>query len=382
MKHATAVDSTETGIIYGALELSKSNWLLAVQLPHRRKASLHRFRGGDHNGLVSHLTRLQSHTASGRVRVRLVYEAGYDGFWLARRLPHAGIEAVVIDPASLQVNRRARRSKTDRLDVQALLRVIQVHDRGDHHVCALVRVPSAEDEDRRRSHRERQRLIRERTGHINRIRGLLFAQGIRDINPAARRHPIDLERLRTGEGQPLPGRLKAEIGRERQRLAVVEDQIRQVETERDADTLTSSTDNTKREQLQTLRGIGAGSAALLTREIFYRHFPNRRQLASYLGLAPAPYDSGEESRCQGISKAGNARARTTLIELAWMWLRYQPESDLSRWYQQRTQGQSVRVRRIFIVALARKLGIALWRYLEHGQLPSGAQLKSALVTQY
>jgi len=243
--------------------------------------------------------------------------------------------------------------------------------RGDRHVCAIVRVPSVEEEDARRSHRERQRLVRERTAHINRIKGLLFAQGIRGVDPGLRRR-IDFSALRTGEGLPLPARLRAELEREYARLDLVETQLRATETERDTADAQDPSVERKRAMLIHLRGIGPASAAILTREIFWRQFANRRQLGSYLGLTPSAYDSGSMTRCQGISKAGNSFARRVMIEVAWLWRKYQPDSALSKWYEGHAANQSTRIRRIMLIALARKIIVALWRYVETGLVPEGA----------
>jgi transposase len=262
--------------------------------------------------------------------------------------------------------------KAHRIDVLMLLRALIALDRGDRHVCSIVRVPTIEEEDARRSHRERQRLIRERTAHINRIKGLLFGQGIRNVEPRSRRSRIDFSDLRTGEGLPLPARLRAELEREYARLDLVETQMRVTEAERDTADAQDPSIEHKRNMLIQLRGVGPASAAILTREIFTRRFANRRQLGSYLGLTPSAYDSGSTTRCQGTSKAGNSFARRVMIEVAWLWRKYQPDSALAKWYEQRAAGQSPRIRRIMLVALARKLIVALWRYVEIGLVPAGA----------
>ena len=280
----------------------------------------------------------------------------------------------MVDPASLQVDRRARRVKTDRVDVEAILRTVIAWRRGERHVCSVVQVPTRDEEDLRRSHRERDRLVKERTAHTNRIKGLLFTQGIREINLRRRRKPldIDLAGLVTGDGKCIPPRLERELERELQRLALIDEQLAVIETERDQAAIHSEESEKKRRQLTLLRGIGETGAAILAREVFYRTFTNRRQVGSYLGLAPCPYDSGNSTRSQGISRAGNARARSTMIELAWFWLRYQPKSQLTLWFEGRVKGQGKRIRRIMIVALARKLAIAFWRYVETGLVPNGA----------
>lgn len=359
--------------VYAAIELSKKTWMLGIAHPDRDRPSIHRVCGGNIMELVSRL-RL---AARNKRRILVCYEAGYDGFWLARALAKIGIECRVLDPASIQVNRRARRVKTDRIDVLALLRALIATDRGERHVCAIVRVPSVEEEDARRSHRERQRLVRERTGHINRIKGLLFAQGIRDIKPKLRRTRIDFAALETAEGHPLPDRLRRELEREYARLALIETQLREVEKERDTTDAQDPVVEQKRQMLVAVKGVGGTSAAILAREVFARSFANRRQLGSYLGLTPSAYDSGSVTRSQGISKAGNSWARRVLIEVAWLWQKYQPASPLSNWYIQKTTGQSSRIRRIMLIALARKLAISLWRYVETGLVPEGVVIARA-----
>src|SRR5947209_9898118 len=354
--------------VYAAIELSKKTWMLGIAHPDRDRPSIHRVSGGNIAELVS---RLRVAARNNR-RILVCYEAGYDGFWLARALAKMDIECRVPDPASIQVNRRARRVKTDRIDVLALLRALIAIDRGERHVCAVVRVPTVEEEDARRSHRERQRLVRERTGHINRIKGLLFAQGIRGIEPKRRRTRIDFGKLTTAEGRPLAERLRCELEREYQRLELIESQLRIVEKERDTADAQDPAVERKRELLCALQGVGGASAAILSREVFARPFASRRQLGSYLGLTPSAYDSGSTTRCQGISKAGNSWARRVLIEVAWLWRKYQPGSPLSHWYARKTADQSPRIRRIMLIALARKLAISLWRYVETGLVPDGA----------
>jgi transposase len=366
-----AAEARET--VYAAIELSKKTWVLGIAFPDRDRPSIHRVSGGNVAELVSRLRV----AARNERRILVCYEAGYDGFWLARVLAKIGIECRVLDPASIQVNRRARRVKTDRIDVLALLRALIAIDRGERHVCAIVRIPSVEEEDARRSHRERQRLIRERTGHINRIKGLLFAQGIRDIKPKLRRTRIDFAALETAEGRPLPDRLRRELEREYARLALIETQLREVEKERDMADAQDPTVERKRQMLVALQGVGGTSAAILAREVFARPFASRRQLGSYLGLTPSAYDSGSVTRCQGISKAGNSWARRILIEVAWLWQKHQPVSPLSHWYTQKTSGQSSRIRRIMLIALARKLAITLWRYVETGLVPEGVVIAEA-----
>ena len=361
--------------IHAALELSKNNWLLAIQVPDRDNPSLHRLKGGDAEGLMAKLDAASDRVAKvmgERPKVTLCYEAGYDGFWLARFLEERGIGCLVMEPASLQVNRRARRVKTDRIDVENILHALIAWCRGERQVCSMVVIPSVEEEDLRRSHRERDRLIRERTAHINRIKGLLFGQGIRGIDIKSRTKSLKPAMLVTADGRPLGQRLGREITREIARLGQLQAQIVEVEGERDKTPTPCVETERKRRDLLRLKGLGPTLSATLTREVYYRRFANRRQVASYIGIAPSPYDSGDGRRSQGISKAGNRLARVAMVEAAWLWLRHQPDSALTRWFHQRTAGQSKRVRCIMIVALARKLAIALWRYLETGLIPEGA----------
>ena len=365
--------------IYAALELSKNSWLLAIQVPERDNPSLHTIKGGDTDSLMAkfdaardRVVKLTGQTST----VTLCYEAGYDGFLLARFLEQRGLECLVMEPASLQVNRRARRVKTDRIDVENILHTLIAWSRGERHVCSMVVIPSIDEEDLRRSHRERDRLIRERTAHINRIKGLLFGQGIRGINVKSRYQTLTPAALVTGDGRPLPERLGREITREIERLALVQVQIAEIEHERDKTPTSCEVTERKRHQLLCLKGMGPALSSTLTREVYYRRFANRRQVASYIGITPSAYDSGEGHRSQGISKAGNRLARVAIVEAAWLWLRHQPDSALSQWFHERTQGQKGRIRRVMIVALARKLAIALWRYLETGLIPEGASLKA------
>jgi transposase len=364
--------------LHCALELSKSSWLLAIQFPDRPQPSLYRIKGGDAEGLMSQLliARDRCAKASGEVcSITLCYEIGYDAFWLARFLMARGVECLVVDPASLQVNRRGRRAKTDRIDVGMLLRALIGWCRGERHVWSVVRIPSVDEEDVRRSHRERGRLIHERTSHINRIKGLLFAQGIRGLNIKAHYNKLKLNELVTSDGRALPPRLLNEIAREIVRLALVQDQISAIDRERDEAPTPCKATEKKRIQLVHLKGIGPAISAVMSREVYYRQFDNRRQVASFLGLATSPYDSGDMERSQGISRTGRGQVRSIMIQAAWLWTKHQPKSTLTRWFLERTRGQSGRVKRIMIVAVARKLAIALWRYVEHGLVPQGAILE-------
>lgn len=366
--------------LFLAMELSRSTWLVATFAPRLGdKISVHAIPGGDTKRLLELIGRLQAKLRGkdvSSVRTVCCYEAGYDGFWLHRVLVNHGIENHVLDAASLPIDRRAKHIKTDNIDAKRLLRAIVGFVQGDPQSCRVVRAPTPEEEDARRLHRERQRLVRERTGHLNRIKALLITHGIRTLRITDAKWRERLDKMRTGDGRPVPARLKIEIEREWKRLKVVAEQVREVEAERDGLVKGSKPSGDacteKMRQLVKLHGIGAEFATVLTREVFYRPFQNRRQVASYVGLTPAPYDSGDTKHDQGINKAGNTRARVIAVQMAWLWLRYQSKSELSLWYYRRVGDLKGRVRRIMIIALARKLVIALWRYVKTGKVPTGA----------
>ena len=363
-----------------AIELSVSSWFVAVRLPGSEKSRLHRVEGGDTTALLALIRDLRSR-AETKLRhaadVACCFEAGRDGFWLHRLLTAHGASAYVLEPTSILVNRRARRAKTDRLDAEGMLRVLAAWLGGDRQVCSIVRVPTPEDEDAKRPHREREHLVQERQRLENRMEALLFTQGIRG-RPSLRSWERDIAKLRTGDGRALPCLMQAELNRLRRRLVLILELIHEMEAER-AKALAAKGDDAmtrKIADLQRIRGIGANFSTVLAREVLYRSFANRRQLASYVGIAPMPYQSGGMDRDRSISRAGNPRARTTLIQLAWLWLRYQPGSALSDWFRGRVGTLQGRTRRIAIVAMARKLLIALWRYVEIGVLPDGVELRA------
>jgi transposase len=364
-----------------AIELSKQSWIIGFIMPLSTRIGRRILSGGDWKGLLKLIDEVRARVSRemGRtVEVMSCYEAGYDGFWLHRQLEEHGVRNYVIDPASLQVDRRMRRVKTDRIDTERLLRSLMAYLRGEPKVWSVVRVPSVAEEDARRLHRERDRLICERVQHVNRIKGLCALQGIYDYNPLRPQAMARLEQLRTAQGGALPARLKSEIKRELHRLKLVVEMIATLDAERDAivaDVTSTHVNAEKIRALHKLKAIGPEFAAVLVGEIFHRDFNNRRQLASYVGYAPSPFQSGNVAHDQGISKAGNRKGRTTGIELAWLWLRYQPDSDLSVWFRARVGTVKGRIRRIAIVALARKLLVALWRYLETGLVPRGAVFK-------
>jgi transposase len=373
----TAADPSPA-VLLVAIELSKSTWRVATAEPGSPKVSQHCLPGGDAGGLLALLRRLQERAVArlgSPVRPVTVMEAGFDGFWLHRFLMGHGVDSHVVDPASVLVDRRARRVKTDRSDAQSLLRALAAHLRGEGHACTMVRIPSVEAEDLRRQVRERDRLIGERNQHTNRIKALLFGQGIQDFNPRRPGAAEQLACLRTGDGRLLPPCLSAELRREMDRLALVERHLGEVEAERDALVEQGASQGSAEARilvLSKLKGIGRTAAAVLVREVFHRDFANRRQVASFFGLAPSPWSSGTTHVEQGISKSGSRRARSVMVELAWLWLRWQPATRLAKWFQERSGAARGRARKVLITAVARRLAVDLWRYLAAGVVPEGA----------
>ena len=375
-KTFAAIDN-EQATLFVALELSDATWLVALHSPIADKISLHRIDGGDTGKLLALIEKKRDQAARqlGRmVRIVSCYEAGRDGFWLHRLLIRRDIDNRVLDSASILVDRRARRAKTDRLDARALVRVLMALLRGEEQVCRVVRVPSIAQEDERRLSRERERLLHERNSHIARIKGLLALHGVRDFRLIERDWKERLDAIRTADGRALPARAKTEIDRECRRLWLAKNML--AEVEREIEQMIAH-DSTTAGKLIRVRGIGPTFASVLTHEVFYRSFDNRRQVGSYLGLVSIPWQSGSVRRDQGITRSGNARARRCAIELAWLWLRHQPGSALACWYRTRVGTMTGRMRRITLVALARKLIVALWRYLQSGIVPEGAELKAA-----
>ena len=373
---------TDLGAIFVSLELSRSTWLITSLAPGGgEKMSKHSVRAGDGAGLLQRFSQLQEKEEgrTGRhLPIVVIQEAGLDGFWIHRVLEQEGIESHIVDAASIATSRRRRRAKTDRIDGEALVRALLAYKRGEPRVCAMVRVPTPEEEDRRRLSRERKTLTAERVGHVNRIKGLLFSQGV-EYEPLHRNRRQRLQALRTSDGRPLPGHLERQIGRELDRLELLLEQIKAVESERDAMLAPASEEEvpTPAKMLMELKGIGAEFAAVLWSEGLYRHFDNRRQVAAYAGLAPTPWQSGTVDREQGVGKSGNPRLRTTMLQLAWLWLRHQPESALSRWFHERVERNGGRLRKTLIVAVARKLLVALWKYVTAGVVIEGATMRTA-----
>jgi transposase len=368
------------GTLFVAIELSQQRWLVTMHSPDRNRFSRHPVEGGDAPKLLGLIERIRARAMQAlgsQPRVVSCYEAGFSGFWLHRRLEAAGITNFVFDPASIAVDQRARRVKTDRIDGELLLRTLMAYCRGEPRVVRIVRVPSPEQEDARRATRERERLIKEQTAHTNRIKGLLRLWGVAAGNPRRRDWASWLKGQRDGNGCLLQPQQLAELKREHARLMLVSGQLRELSQDEQAPASAAVAEMARRSAtLQRLKGIGSVFATTLTNEALYKDFHNRREVGSYVGLAPSPWCSGASNREQGISKAGNPRARAKAIELAWLWLEHQPQSALSRWFHERTAHGRGRIRRIAIVALARKLIVALWRFLTTGLVPEGAVLKA------
>jgi len=303
--------------------------------------------------------------------------AGWSGFWLARWLGHRGVEAHVVQPSSIPVDRRARRAKSDGIDAELLLRTLLAWFRGEPRVCSMVPIPNEVDEDERRRTREREELMADRISLVNRIAAVLATLGVRDYNPLRRDRRARLGALRTALGDPLPPHASARILRILDRLDLVCAQITELERGRDAVLEKEAPDRAEKmiQQLVDLRGIGVQSATVLVREAFVREFTNGKRLGSYAGLTPTPFSSGAAKREQGIGKAGNRRLRTVMIELAWLWQRYQPGSALVGWFRERVSGTGRRMRKVMVVAMARRLLIALWQFATQGIVPEGAVMK-------
>jgi transposase len=370
------------GTIYVAIELSQKSWLITMHSPDQDRMSRHKLEGGDHVGLLALIAKVRARAAQklgSEPRVVSCYEAGYDGFWLHRLLVEAKIENFVFDPASIAVEQRSRRAKTDRIDGELLLRTLMALLRGEPRVVRLVRVPTVEQEDARRVGRERDRLVTEQTAHTNRIKALLRLLGMAVGNPRRQAWLSWLEQQRDWQGQGLPAHVLAEVKREHARLMLVRQQLAALEQSQAATEASAvpAAMAKRMQHLQRLKGLGPAFALTLTSELFYKDFRNRREVASYCGLAPSPWQSGGIDREQGISKAGNPRVRQKVVELAWLWLRHQAGSALSEWFRTRTLNAGKRARRVAIVALARKLVVALWRYLETGLVPEEAVMKKA-----
>ena len=385
---------TQLGAIFVSLELSRKTWLITSLSPGGgEKMSKRTVEGGDVAALLALLEELRQKalTRTGVThKIIVIQEAGLDGFWLHRILEEEGCESHVVDPASIAVPRRRKRAKTDNIDGETLLRTLLAYKRGEPRVCSMVRAPTPEAEDERRICREREALIEERIRHVNRIKGLLFSQGVRDYAPLRRDRRKRLDALRTGDGRPLAPHLKAAVEREIDRLELLLKQIKAVEDARDRllDRLAgragmdapapAGAQPSPVAQLAGLKGLGEELAVSLWTEGLSRPFANRRQAGAYPGLTPTPWRSGQLDHEQGVSKAGNQRLRRKMLELAWLWPIHQPDSALARWYRERLPtmtGKAARKR--LAVALARKLFVALWKFVSAGVVIEGAVMKAA-----
>jgi len=365
--------------LYLAFELGAPKWKLAFSIGLGQKPRLRNINVRDLGALQKEIAAAKKrfHLPSD-TRVLSCYEAGRDGFWLHRYLTSIGIENSVVDSSSIEVNRRKRRAKTDRLDAEKLVQMlIRFHFFGDRKVWSVVRVPSPEEEDRRQMHRERYALKKERNRTMNRIRGLLATQGIR-LGCAMNLADRELASIQLWDGSLLPARLRNRLKREWQHVMFIKDQLAALERERsDEMRQAKEPDLEKIKGLQVLRGIGEVSSWVIVREFFgWRKFQNRKEIGSLAGFTGTPYDSGTGKKEQGISKAGNRHIRSVAVELAWSWIRFQPDSVITQWFKKRFADGGKRARKVGIVAVARRLLIALWRFLEWGVIPDGAELKA------
>lgn len=365
-KHTSAT----TAALYVSFELGDKQWRLTLG-DCTRSPSRYTVAAGDTAAVLQRISQAKQRCGlPAQATVHSCYEAGRDGWWLHRWLVAQGIDNIVVDSSSIEVNRRARRAKNDRLDGDKLLQMLMRYYGGELRVWSVLREPSPQQEDQRRLHRELERLAKERTAHTNRIRALLVLHNLRPAKVSGR----EWDAWCAAHANEVPAALRQELQRESERLVLVQRQIKQLEAQRREQVAQGSQPQVS--QLMRLRAIGVCSAWLLVKEVFgWRRFDNRREVGACLGLVPTPYSSGDSQLEQGISKAGNQRARRLLVELAWLWLRLQPNSALSQWFNRRFAAAGKRMRRVGIVALARRLSVALWRYLEHGEIPNGATLK-------
>lgn len=362
-------------VLYMAIELSSKTWKLAFSDAQEKSPRIRTIDARDKAALKKEIlvAKKRFHLGSD-APVRSCHEAGRDGFAVHRLLGSMGLQSAMVDPGSIERPRRKRLAKTDRLDVRMLMRKLIQYHGGDQGLWRVCRVPTAEQEDARRPHRERQRLVKERTAHRARLKSLLATEGLvlrLDKSLATR-----VEQLTNLAGAPVGQHKIAEIRREYERLMLVQQQLKEIEQDQKQRMETPQTPGDEQAALLVqLQGIGPISASLLAHEFFWRDFNNRKQVGSAAGLVGTPFDSGNSVREQGISKAGNRLVRVSITELAWSWLRYQPQSKLSQWFSERYAPGTKRLRKVGIVALARKLLIAMWRLVKYGEVPEGALLK-------
>ena len=378
-KSLVTLDQDST--LIAVIEMSQSSWLVGAMVPGLRREPRKKL-SADETALLELLQRWRGEAgkAGAKVaRIALAYEAGRDGFWLARWLRARGVEAYVIHPTSVAVSREHRRAKTDRLDLALLKRAFLGWLRGEAKHCTMAAIPSLAEEDAKRANRERETLVGERTRLVNRMKGALARLGVRGFNPKLKKAPSRLEDLRTPEGVPLPANTLAELRRDMARLALVNDQIKQIEAARLA-RLQEAPDQPTHAMVRLLArvvGLGIETADTLVHEVLARDLRDRRAVARYAGLTGAPDESGKRRREKGLARAGNARVRRIMIQLAWRFLMFQGDCALVRWYRARTRDANRKARKTFIVALARKLLIALWRLVTSGENPEGIRLRPA-----
>jgi transposase len=369
-------DTKKQCVLHLAIELSQSKWKLGfcdgkkMRFKSITARDLERFHGEIEKAK-------ERFKLEGETRVESCYEAGRDGFWLHRHLLSHGIENIVVDSSSIEVSRRKKRAKTDRIDARKLLQMLMRYHGGERKLWSVVNVPSVEAEDGRQLNRELDSLTKERTRHRNRIRGLLMQQGLEVKNPSGKGFLEELGELRTWDGKEIPEDLKERVVREHVRLRMVEEHMKLLRKEREKRVESGARPSLRKvAQLRTLYGIGKTSSWEFVMEMFgWREFKNRKEVGAFPGLTPTPYDSGGSQREQGISKTGRGRMRTLIIQVSWGWLRFQPGSKLARWFWERFGHGGKRMRKIGIVAVARKLLIDLWRYLQYGVIPEGARLR-------
>ena len=371
---------TQDNTLVAVIELSLSSWLVAGVVPGVERQPLKKLEP-DETGLLRLLQRWRDEAGKGGCaieRMVVAYEAGRDGFWLARWLQAQGIEAHVIHSSSVAVSREHRRAKTDRLDTAMLLRVFMGWLRGERGHCGMVGVPTIEQEDAKRPHRERENLVGEQTRIINRMKAALIRLGIRGFKPELRRAPKKLDGLRTPADLPIPPNTLDEIRRDLARLAMVREQIDLIEQARleRIEQAPETGPNAMVRLLASIVGVGIETADMLVQEVLSRNLRDRRAVARYAGLTGSPDESGSKRREKGLAKSGNARVRRGLVQLAWRFLLFQKDAALSQWYRARTGIQGVR-KTVLIVALARKLLIALWRMVTTGEIPHGVVLRAA-----
>jgi transposase len=381
--HAHTTYSDTTPVLAVSLELAAAKWKVALHDGRREKPAIHTVAQPQAAARLQEVLNLidahkEKWSLPADVRIVVSYEAGQDAFWICRALQARHIECYVVDPASIPVERHQRRAKTDRLDVIKLVINLRAWLRGERDRMHVIHVPSPADEASRHLMRERGQLQKEVLQHRDRMRKLLATLGCWDaLDHRTFANRLERDEVRCHDGARLPRELHERLLRECERLALVEQQLAALEKTRQ--TNVPALARQRSDALARLKGIGEVGASRLALELFWREFNNHRQVGACVGLVPQPYDSGESQVDQGISKQGNRRVRALLIEMAWTWLRYQPGSALAKWFDQRTQGTGPnrRARRIAIVAVARRLAIALWRYLKDGVIPEGAHLKSA-----